>query len=925
MYLSENQQNTILREHKAFILWGDGFGIDEGELETVFRQSRRLRHRTLQLLSTTGKLLYKLAAPLLALTEAPTHSELPSLLEEVKISIPHQYDDSDDSDDSDDPKNLEIISLFSEKEISETLEDLKNYVQCLIELSPSLENPAKDPGWNEAVRAVEQKTTSSISQMPGCDVYSRLIQDRFPKAPTELIEMLGTLNWNRFLRLQSLRDLHASKLSGMSDDESGLESEEEFQELGSRKSGLAKTFHDSGLGTSVPAKSAYAPSTTTSVLEGAAVRVPPLPEKGKMGLPFTCDACGKTVIIRERRIWKKHIYRDLQPYTCVHADCKSQTAVFKDRQALRNHFLAVHNADSGCNPQQCSLCDESFPLEPVAFSTHLARHLEEIALAALPRALEPDSDIEGSADSDDESDMIKPNEPVTVEVSTEVDDLIPTHEGFERAISLRNPHIQSYLLDRAVQEQIRRYDRLLEMRSKHEAAIKDCSCPSKQYCLALGGNAKDLGFGLEHTSDEDAATETAQYPANVPPPPVNLPAEFECRFCFKVKKIHKASDWTKHVYEDIQPFTCTFAYCAVPKSFKRRADWVRHENERHRKLESWECNLEDCKHTCYRKDNFIQHLVREHKIPEPRARARKLNETSVMSGDSSDIWDIVEQCRRDTTRPAAEEPCKFCGRVFSTWKTLIAHLAKHMEQISLPTLMLLAKNPSLQQSAYQRPLAMWSNDPSEDQTKRLAAYYSLPVVPHPRDGRGDDEYPHDDTALELVPGYTLLEEDTDAVQHAPMFTTIGPETRFLPAYECSFDFLHCRRFFSAINVPDGDPEQAWRTHVLSHFNGHPPPRSVCCPLCDDFEYTDATPGLAWDKRMEHVAEHHRAGHTLAKARPDVHLYQYLWQKRIIDDAELKELKSGSAVASGNSGETLQHTQGSRIDEQTRRRLLHPRQ
>jgi hypothetical protein len=40
-------------------------------------------------------------------------------------------------------------------------------------------------------------------------------------------------------------------------------------------------------------------------------------------------------------------------------------------------------------------------------------------------------------------------------------------------------------------------------------------------------------------------------------------------------------------------------------------------------LEHWTCQIGDCNHTCFRKDNFVQHLVREHKIAEPRQRVGK--------------------------------------------------------------------------------------------------------------------------------------------------------------------------------------------------------------------------------------------------------------------------------------------------------------
>jgi hypothetical protein len=154
----------------------------------------------------------------------------------------------------------------------------------------------------------------------------------------------------------------------------------------------------------------------------------------------------------------------------------------------------------------------------------------------------------------------------------------------------------------------------------------------------------------------------------------------------------------------VQPFTCTFPNCNEPKSFKRKADWVRHENERHRQLESWTCQIADCNHTCYRKDNFVQHLVREHKIAEPRQRtSRAGNKDAPATSDpgkaafirlnavsanaiTDDIWTIVERCHHDTTKQPKDEPCRFCGNICNSWKKLTVHLAKHMEQISMPVL-----------------------------------------------------------------------------------------------------------------------------------------------------------------------------------------------------------------------------------------------
>ena len=73
--------------------------------------------------------------------------------------------------------------------------------------------------------------------------------------------------------------------------------------------------------------------------------------------------------------------------------------------------------------------------------------------------------------------------------------------------------------------------------------------------------------------------------------------------------------------------------------FKRKADWVRHENEGHRHLEWWTCDVDECKHTCYRRYNFLQHLVREHKFTEPKVKTKAAIKKS---GANDPTWQKVE-------------------------------------------------------------------------------------------------------------------------------------------------------------------------------------------------------------------------------------------------------------------------------------------
>ncbi|KAK2759114.1 hypothetical protein FQN54_003213 [Arachnomyces sp. PD_36] len=328
-------------------------------------------------------------------------------------------------------------------------------------------------------------------------------------------------------------------------------------------------------------------------------------------------------------------------------------------------------------------------------------------------------------DDDEDDDDVTDQKGVVMEFPIPTETIIPTLEGFKAHVMQLNPRLPLFLVDRVAQEQLRRHQKLMLNKARHSHAVSQSKCAAGKHCFAQGGEATMLpprpsardpdatyaqfqvtGTGTsdgESGAPADGSVTAALFPAGVPLPPVKrLPAEFECSLCFKVKKFQKPSDWTKHVHEDVQPFTCTFPNCAEPKSFKRKADWVRHENERHRQLEWWTCNIPDCTHTCYRKDNFVQHLVREHKKPELKPKAAKSrnsgssktkstqpNGWEKSSGADQDVdqmWKLVEECRHDTTKLPQDEPCRFCGNICNSWKKLTVHLARHMEQIAMPVL-----------------------------------------------------------------------------------------------------------------------------------------------------------------------------------------------------------------------------------------------
>ncbi|KAF2807739.1 uncharacterized protein BDZ99DRAFT_64828 [Mytilinidion resinicola] len=140
-------------------------------------------------------------------------------------------------------------------------------------------------------------------------------------------------------------------------------------------------------------------------------------------------------------------------------------------------------------------------------------------------------------------------------------------------------------------------------------------------------------------------------------------------------------------------------------------------------------------------------------------------------------------------------------------------------------------------------------------------------------------------------GFQLLEE-VDGVLEVVGVLELRPNLRS-PVYECTFWFLSCC-YISA------DKEE-WRTHCASHFRGEEPPKSVQCPLCEEFKTTYEDGHYAWKERIEHVAWHHELGQTLKTSRPDFHLIQHLWQKRLIGDDDLKELNGVWHLSSNDGG------------------------
>ncbi|OJD33094.1 transcription factor c2h2 [Diplodia corticola] len=419
--LSLDSRDVVIREYQTLVLWGEG---RRDQLGVAIEKSERLRKVTLRSLCSILRALRSLMR--IMRNEQTTSSLTDTDFEESDESDEDTSDSSSDDTDAgvEDPFSFRTSRLSSVKEggtrarsdvdtpdprkgkepfnaveterteisqgssasaslknpdrddttsmlifdsdFAEKLDDLRVYVQGLVDLGSTIEQPADH---NKDSRQISERHLSkSLSSLLEPAAYTGQIQVRFPKIRAELATELGVLNYIRFVRLQLRRQTNR--------------------------------------GTSVTSEGVYTPSITSTSPGGSAVRVPPLPsEELNCKSIGCCIACGMSVNVKDRRQWKEHVFHDLRPYVCLVPGCQLET--FNDRSSFGSHLVTYHANDPLVTQQQCPICHKTAFTSQPCFLLHVARHMEEIALAALPSGVESDSLVEDNVSTDDEHELAR--------------------------------------------------------------------------------------------------------------------------------------------------------------------------------------------------------------------------------------------------------------------------------------------------------------------------------------------------------------------------------------------------------------------------------------------------------------------------------------------------------------------------------------
>ena len=128
---------------------------------------------------------------------------------------------------------------------------------------------------------------------------------------------------------------------------------------------------------------------------------------------------------------RQHIYDDLRPYMCLDLSCPHSSGPFSSLHAWRAHLELDHGMGPDWKSISCVLCSEATGQGKRAITRHLATHLEEISLSALPSGVDPESESAAAATDTDEDygEALSEEECLEAGGSTSVDDPVkPTSQ-----------------------------------------------------------------------------------------------------------------------------------------------------------------------------------------------------------------------------------------------------------------------------------------------------------------------------------------------------------------------------------------------------------------------------------------------------------------------------------------------------------------
>jgi hypothetical protein len=352
------------------------------------------------------------------------------------LNIPTHQNDGDNERDS-----LRSDKKSCAEETSNIAKDLGKHIFSLMELVPSMENTLA-----QIKGKVSTPTRVDFTVSEPAWPYASHVRDKFGKADPRLIQRLGQANWERHIkiteRLDEDADAYSKATQGINEAKSIFTPSSLFHDSGLGSS--SHTIHSNNVALRPSSSASHpryshrlrVPLTPSEVQKGipfACSICGHVLHKIKSRNDWKYDDPESSINISGELIDNRvHVFADLQPYMCTFPSRRDEFVTFPTRKSWADHEFSYHRVDkhwlcprcpdelpstdrwkehlahehgitySGLTyqaaietaedtvprpheTQQCPLCFEVPGHSQKSFINHVGEHLEEIALAALPR------------------------------------------------------------------------------------------------------------------------------------------------------------------------------------------------------------------------------------------------------------------------------------------------------------------------------------------------------------------------------------------------------------------------------------------------------------------------------------------------------------------------------------------------------------
>lgn len=293
--------------------------------------------------------------------------QITKLLRDLEQSLHDIFDElfEDETEASDD----DWPDDESTTELQQLHEEVVNIIDCLYQLSMLIRKPAPH----------DMLVGSGMSDKAEFEFYDKEhVRNLHPKIEEQIGQRLGRAITRRRKYL-FYRERHHRKL------EKGIEEVQDIQrtttesvisetiatDFKTPNIDFEETSSDSGI-----SRTSYAPS----LIDGGRLTIPPPPRDSVKGKPFECPYCFFVIDVKSTRSWNRHIFKDIKPYVCTFSECGTSDRLYDSRREWYFHEITEHRREDFV----CPLCKESLKSSK-QYKRHVARHLEELALFALPR------------------------------------------------------------------------------------------------------------------------------------------------------------------------------------------------------------------------------------------------------------------------------------------------------------------------------------------------------------------------------------------------------------------------------------------------------------------------------------------------------------------------------------------------------------